>query len=53
MDDIHFEQLEMAHAMIAVDDMPSTYAEAMTESNKLLWQLPIQHEIKAHKDNNT
>jgi hypothetical protein len=53
MDDIHYEQLKMAHAMIAVLDMPSTYAEGMTESNKPLWQPPIQHEIKAHEDNNT
>jgi transposase InsO family protein len=53
MDDIHYEQLKMAHAMIAVLDMPSTYAEGMTESNKPLWQPPIRHEIKAHEDNNT
>jgi hypothetical protein len=43
----------MAYAMIAIDDTLSTYAEAITESNKPLWQPPIQHEIKAYKDNNT
>jgi hypothetical protein len=36
MDNVYFEQLEIAHAIIAVDDMPSTYAEAITESNKPL-----------------
>jgi hypothetical protein len=53
MDEVHSEQLEMTHVMIAVDDMSSTYAEAMTETNKPLWQPPIQHEIKAHEDNDT
>jgi hypothetical protein len=53
MDNVQFEQLEIAHAIIAVDGMPSTYAEAITELNKPLWQPPIQHKIKAHEDNNT
>jgi hypothetical protein len=43
----------MAYAVIAVDDMLSTYAEAITKSNKLLWQPLIQHKIKAHEDNGT
>jgi hypothetical protein len=43
----------MAYAVIAVDDILSTYAKAITKPNKLLWQLPIQYKIKAYKDNNT
>jgi hypothetical protein len=53
MDKVYPKELEMAYAIIAVDDMPSTYAKAIDKLNKPLWQPLIQHKIKAYEDNGT
>ncbi|OAG04710.1 uncharacterized protein CC84DRAFT_800995 [Paraphaeosphaeria sporulosa] len=35
------------------EDIPRTYAEAMSDTNALLWRPPIAHEIRAHETNRT
>ena len=44
----------LAYAATATgEDIPRTYAEAMSDTNAPLWRPPIAHEIRAHETNGT